>query len=291
MRLHLFLCCCLLAGWPVVSHAETADQFIEQLPSGCINWTNSILTATGTSPDDAKASPQEGGQGDADLLARQAAAENLMHTLWQVRMDAGKFATTIMAADERVSAKVSEMVAAAPVVKEEIGPGGRWSIQVQMPMLGGFAQLMLPEEIRQVQSIKQVGEANGQSKAASTPLPVDVMLANGHYTGLVVDARGIGAKPAMAPLLVDESGREVFGAAFVSREYAVQYGVCEYVRALKDPSRAKRVAPKPLAVKGLRTIPGRYCDIVISNADAARLRDVSENLNFLKQCRVIIIMD
>ena len=111
------------------------------------------------------------------------------------------------------------------------------------------------------------------------------------YTGLIVDARGIGAKPAMVPVLVDENGKEVYGSAFVSREYAVQQGVCQYLRILGDAANLVRVAPKPLWVKGLRTSNSAACDIVISNADASRLRGTSSHLSFLKQCRVIILMD
>jgi hypothetical protein len=92
-------------------------------------------------------------------------------------------------------------------------------------------------------------------------------------------------------VLLDENGREVYSSAFVSREYAVQQGVCQYMRIPDDLANLVRVAPKPLCVKGLRTGPAASCDIVISNADASRLRGASSHLSFLKQCRVIILMD
>jgi len=58
-------------------------------------------------------------------------------------------------------------------------------------------------------------------------------------------------------------------------------------RARSDP----RVRPNPLIVKGLKTkSPGRSV-IVVSNADAAKLRSASEHLSFLRQCRVIIVVD
>jgi len=33
------------------------------------------------------------------------------------------------------------------------------------------------------------------------------------------------------------------------------------------------------------------CDLVISNADAQGMRDMSKNLSFLEQCRVLIVVD
>jgi hypothetical protein len=53
----------------------------------------------------------------------------------------------------------------------------------------------------------------------------------------------------------------------------------------------KRVSDYPLVVKGLKTSgPGRS-EIVISNADASKLRGISESLYFMKKCRVIIVID
>ncbi len=83
----------------------------------------------------------------------------------------------------------------------------------------------------------------------------------------------------------------VYGSAFVSREYAVQQGMCGYSKNLDTSLSNQRVANHPLVVKGLKTAALRPSDIVINNADATTLRGASQNLSFLKQCRVIIIMD
>ena len=105
----------------------------------------------------------------------------------------------------------------------------------------------------------------------------------------MVDARGLDAKPALVPVLTDEDGKEVYSPAFISREYAVQQGVCVYARAIGEQER--RVGTRPLLAKGLRTVAGRVCDIVISNADASKIRGDSAHLEMLKQCRVIILLD
>ena len=88
-----------------------------------------------------------------------------------------------------------------------------------------------------------------------------------------------------------ENGREVYGSAFVSREYAVQQGMSGYAKALEAAMGNERVTATPLTVKGLRTEgPGR-CDVVISNADATRIRNAAEHLSFMKKCRVMIVVD
>ena len=110
------------------------------------------------------------------------------------------------------------------------------------------------------------------------------------FSGLVVDARGIGVKPAMAPMILDENGQVVYGPAFVSREYAVQNGMSGYVTDIEAAESDTRVGYYPLTVKGLKTEGPGQCDIVISNSDAAKLRKSSENLMFLKECRVVIVL-
>ena len=150
---------------------------------------------------------------------------------------------------------------------------------------------MLPGDIKQVESIKAVSK--GAPGRPSSPGGNSARGGNSSkdvYTGLVVDARGIDVQPALVPVLVDENNTEVYGAAFVSREFAVQRGLCGYARKIDEADRF-RVGPHPLAIKGLHAAPeGRSC-IVISNVDAAKLRGASAHLAFLKQCRVVILLD
>jgi hypothetical protein len=111
------------------------------------------------------------------------------------------------------------------------------------------------------------------------------------FTGLVVDARGLNARPAMSPKILDERGNEVYGSAYVSREFAVQQGMAGYAKDLTASQTNPRVTNQPLTVKGLKTEGPGQSDLVISNADADTIRSASENLSFLKKCRVMIVLD
>jgi hypothetical protein len=146
---------------------------------------------------------------------------------------------------------------------------------VVMSLKGGFANLVLPESITTIQPIGQT-----QADARDTV-----------YTGLVIDCRGFRIKPALSPKVLDESGNEVFGSAYVSREYATSQGMVGYARDLAAAQTNEKVADNPLTVKGIRTVEDGDSDIVISNADAALIRGAAENLSFLKQCRVMIVLD
>ena len=290
MRIFLLVCIWLLLV-PRIGEAEPVKAFVEVFPSGTINWSNGYLVARGIFTPE-RATVLEGLNPEQSIeQAQRQAVRNALRTLQEVRLDGDRRISELMAADEQLSARVQEMAGTARVVEVQPLADGAVRVAVQMELRGGFAQLVLPADIRQVESIKQMNVPVA-GKPAGTQAPAQPVTPppEGH-SGLIVDARGIGAKPTMVPLLFDENGKQVYGPAFISREYAVQYGVCEYDRSVEDPARRERVAPNPLTIKGLRTLHDRSGDIVICNVDADRLRDASANLGFLKQCRVIIILD
>ena len=289
MRIRHLICAWLLLATRI-GFAQPAEQLVEVFPSGAINWSRGYLVAKGTFLPEHSTSPKGLNPEQSIAQAQRQAVHNALRTLEEVRLDAGLRVSELMAADQRIGARVREMAGAARVIEVQPLADGAVRVAVQMELRGGFAQLVLPAEIKQVESIKQMNASAAENPPKAQVSPRPVAPAEGQ-SGLIVDARGIGAKPAMVPMLIDENGKQVYGTAFISREYAVQHGVCEYGRSMDKPAQRERVAPNPLIVKGLRTLHDRSCDIVISNADADRLRDASANLGFLKQCRVIIILD
>ena len=291
MRSVFILCCCIVLVSPVVGYASLTNEIIEQLPAGSINWTRNVLVAKGTATSQLS-SDHDQQRPPVAQWAYQLAMQNILQLLSQVRVDSYRKVSDVIAGKQGASIKIQEMAKSATVLEQTSEDDGKVTVTLQMPLLGGFAQLMLPPEIKQVETIKPVSrrkahESGNVTSAADDQHPA---LKRDVYTGLIVDARGIGARPAMVPTIRDENGEEVYSAAYISREFAVQQGVSKYVEALDDPGRDPRTGPKPLLVKGLRTIEHAACDIVISNADASKLRSASAHLKFLKQCRVIIIL-
>lgn len=288
MKLRLLLILCCLYHWfdPWLGHTNSVAEYIERYPLGQINWTRGIVSA----PVENQVDPKDGGISEQAI---EQALQNVVNILMKLRIDDQRCAAHIFE-DNRISrAKVEAMVRFSKIIYDpkDISEGGRAS--VQMRLQGGMAQLMLPPEIRQVQPIRALNGAFPQPDSEMRSRgSAESVAHSGAYTGLIVDARGIGAKPSMVPSLIDEKNQEVFGPAYVSREFAVQHGFCRYVRSMPAQwSAFGRAGPNPLYVKGLRTYKLDSCKIVISNTDASRLRGTSAHLTFLKQCRVIIVLD
>lgn len=269
--------------------AEKAD-IVEASANGNINWSTGLLTSNGVAAPPAKSeakSPQV--LEEALAHARALALKNMLGIVLKTRVDSLNLVGDIASQSDIMMAEVESLVQGAKAFKQKYLSDGTVEVTMQMPMHGGFAQLVLPEEIKQIEPIKTVSNENKTPENVLQESRSDIEAEI--YTGLVVDARGIEFSPAMAPVIVDEKTREVYGSAFVSREFAVQQGMSGYSRDIKAVGQDARVSGNPLMVKGLGTAENRASTIIISNADASKIKSASEHISFLKKCRVMIVVD
>jgi len=115
-------------------------------------------------------------------------------------------------------------------------------------------------------------------------------LAQTVYTGLIFDAQNLTFTPSASVKILDEDGREVYGSAYVSKEWAEKQGIVSYVKDLAQAKANPRVAGNPLVIKAIKVTGPNNKDLVISNDDARRIRDLAKHLNFLDAAKVVIIV-
>jgi hypothetical protein len=267
---------------------------LEHTIYGTIDWSRGVVTAKGIGLPGKKGSVHTSDPANQRFEAAKAdAVQNLFRTLTTVKIYENQVVGDVIWKDEVILKNVKEMIADAQVIKQIFLSDGTVEITVQMKLYSGFSQLILPESIQQVTTIKPVVKhslfnANSAKKSAG-PSPKKP----GHkiYSGLIVDARGTDARPIMVPRLLDENQTVVYGPAFVSREFAVQHGVCGYTRDLSSALVNTRVANNPLIIKGIKASGPGNADIILRKTDIDILRSAPEHLSFLKKCRVVLILD
>jgi hypothetical protein len=110
------------------------------------------------------------------------------------------------------------------------------------------------------------------------------------YTGLIFDAQSLPFLPSASVKILDEDGREIYGSAYVTREWAEKQGIVSYAKNLEQAKANQRVAGNPLLIKAVRVTGPNNKDLVISNDDARRIRDLAKHLNFLDAAKVVIIV-
>ena len=253
------------------SSAWSQQPLIQTIGSGEINWVEQIVRASGSGAPNPDAPNIAAARLGAERAAKADALRNILETIKGVRIDSQTLVVNAMTQSDVIRTQVQGIVRGARVVNTRYLSDGAVEVTVEIPMAGPLTQTVLPPTSFGTQSVPKEGSAV--------------------YTGVVFDSRGLSIRPAMAPKVLDEDGREVYGSAFVSAEWAAKYGIVGYVKDLDAAKKNDRVAANPLVVKAVKISGSGGSDLVISNADAQGLKDMSKNLSFLEQCRVLVVVD
>lgn len=280
-------------------------QFVTQgADQNQINWTTQTIRARGYGAANPNL-PVSAARANAIRAAKLDALRNILEVVKGVTINSETTVENFMTQSDVIRSRVEGVAKGFTVVD---GPrymsDGSVEIVVEMPLTGQFADAVLPSNFGGGQLMtggQLLCPTCGQPWPQGKPVPPGVQLqrvggatpgaANAAYTGLIIDCRGLGVRPAMAPKVVDEAGNEVYGSKFVSREWAVQYGMVGYDKDLNRARQNDRVANNPLVIKGLRASGQNKTDVVISSSDAALIHQAAANQNFLDKCKVMFIVN
>lgn len=269
----VFVSAVLMVGAMVWAQAEVVQQFDQ----GSINWSTGKVVAVGIGAPPSKPANMAQARAMARRAAITVARRNLLEISQGVQVDSMTLVKDFTVRSDIIRSSVQGVVRNAQVIDTAYMSDGSVEVTMVMSLGGEFANVILPPP--------PVGTV------FPLPPPGTEMPASQVYTGMVIDARGLGARPAMAPKIVDESGKEIYGSAMVNREFAVQQGMVGYAKDLSAAQVNSRVTDRPVTIKALRTSGAAKVDVVISDSDAAKLTSAAENLSFLQKCRVMVVLD
>ncbi len=114
---------------------------------------------------------------------------------------------------------------------------------------------------------------------------------NNEITGLIIDATNIKARPSMYAHIIDETGEDIKLTLYVDRDVAVNLGIHTYVHSMQAALDNKRVKGNPIIVKAIRADGAGRGDLVISNSDAKKIKNLISTSNIIKWCKIVIIID
>lgn len=250
---------------------------------GIINYEDGYIESVGTGAPPEKYLGKPQARPMALRAAQVDAYRNLLETVQGVQIDSETTVKDFTVESDIINTKISGMVKGAKIFKKEYLSDGTVEVTVRMP-LSGVAQVILP---------KAIADDKKEDAKEHKPVPFAKKRApKGEiFTGLVIDGRGLQARPAMSPKVFDENGSEIYGTLIVQRDYAVKMGICGYARDLTSAQSNDRVTSHPLTVKAIRAQGLGMSEFVISNTDAGKIRSSKDNLAFLQQCRVIVVLD
>jgi hypothetical protein len=268
MRLSVAIAIISLISFGAADFCE-AQGVVQQVGmNGAVDFSQRTITATGIGM-----AGGPGGRAGVIMAAKLDALRNLLSTINGITMTSQTTVENQMLASDVIKTRVEGIAKNYRMVGEpRYYDDGSIEVTIEMSLDGPFMEALLP-----------AGMGGGQ--------PLSSAISGVAYTGLIIDATGLGARPALAPRILNEDGVEVYGSSYVSRDWAIKYGMVGYEKEIESAFQNDRVTDKPLVAKGLRTEGPNRADIVISNDDAQKLHSMKENLSFLQKCRVIVLLD
>ena len=261
MLLHsVLLTLSLLAAEPAKADPPKTDPAKRE---GSVDWQGQVIKATGSgAPDMRSLSPAQARLG-AEKAAQLDALRNLITQAKGIHISSDKTVGEAMAKDE-VKGRVEGAVKGFKVVKKRYYSDQGVEMDVEVP-LSGVAQAVLEPT----------------SAPAET---VPAKATEGRYTGLLVDARGLGVQPVLAPRLLDASGKVLYAAESMAPDARKDAVPARYFKSLDQATHAPALGGAPLLIKAQKA---KGSDLVLADADARALDQLSSKA--LAEGRVAIV--
>ena len=261
MPLHpVVLMLSLLAAEPAKSDPPKTDAAKRE---GTVDWQGQVIKATGSgAPDMRSLSPAQARLG-AEKAAQLDAFRNLISQAKGIHISSDKTVGEAMAKDE-VKGRVEGVVKGFKVVKKRYYSDQGVEMDVEVP-LSGIAQAVLD--------------------ASATPVEaVAVKATEGRHSGLLVDARGLGVQPVLAPRILDASGKVLYSAEMMGGDARKDAVPARYFKSLDQATHAPALGGTPLLVKAQKA---QGSDLILADAEARALEQLSSKA--LIEGRVAIV--
>jgi len=243
---------------------------------GSIDWGTRTVTAIGIGAPNPNM-PEATYRPMAIQAARNVALRNALELIKGIQMTSTTTVENFMVTSDVIRTSVDGYIRKFQTSEPRYMSDKTIEITVTVPLDNELATTLLPSTVVSNPTAQVQGTLSKR-----TP----------NFTGVIIDARGTGAIPALMPRIVDEEGNEIYGSTVISRDWAVKWGMAGYSRS---PEQAKvfkdRIGSQPGIIKAVRSTGGSKCDLVVSAADASDLRAVARNTKLLSDCRVIILVD
>lgn len=253
-----------------------------------VDWDSGYVTAEGTGL------PPEGmPAARGKVLARRAAIvdayRQLAETVQGIQLDAETTVRELAVSSDIINTKVSALVKGARVVSQEYMEDGSCVVKMAIPLYGvssSVAAVAMPEMTVQAPAEVPVVSAD------YTPAP-EVAASAAAYTGVIVDASGLGLECTFAPVIYDTNGRFIYGLRELDKTYAIAHGMVAYSKDLQEATGGSRAGANPLVVTAESVRGGKNStnpvNVVVSVEDGDAILYANEKSGMLNNRAVVFV--
>ncbi|MEF2144445.1 MAG: hypothetical protein V3573_03285 [Desulfovibrionaceae bacterium] len=262
-----------------------------------VNWGDGMISALGVAEVRAESYDPVREQAVAARRATLEARRQLQETVLSLPLDGRRLVGQALSPDQVASVRSKLQNSPLERRNEPDGLGGvRLEVVASAGLRGPLADSLFPPTEPFLSRVPAHIELTIGTLSAH---PVDVdqaayrrsMAELGAYTGVVVDARGLGVSPALLPVVAGPDGVCVFGPHLASRAYVVEQGLAVYAPSIQDPAARQRVGGTPLVVRALAVSGSYAADLVVSQQDADLIQVLFKSRDIGASCPMAIVLD
>lgn len=258
---------------PLPASASAAPvELIEETDGLKINWTTGRVSVSGIGVG--------GDRGPASyrrtLSSRAALADayrRLAHSLDLVRVDANTRLKDLAVADDALRTRLSEFVKSAQVLETNHWPDGSTEIVLGADLRGASSLASLIAGVAPADAAATAAAAPAK-EVVTAPVPVHAT-----HSSVIVDARGLGAQPALMPQLRDGEGKVIELSGAPSVKYLDEGAEFDKAAGLN-----------PLKLKAGRTQGMLRADLVLADDAAKALKKALVDGKITGETTVIVVI-
>ena len=166
-------------------------------------------------------------------------------------------------------------------------PDGAYRVVMSMPMYGtqGLASAIMP-------AIRDNMPPTPPPPVISATITTQIQM-GGTYTGVIVDAGGMGLKPSFSPVIYDTNGRAIYGVSNINYDQAISQGMVGYSSSVSAAQTLPRVGATPLVIKAVQVRGGNNStnpvNVVVSVDDGDRILAANQQSQMLMNGAVVFV--
>ena len=275
------------AGFYAAPDSSLPSLTIMQAAEAAAQWEQGAITAEGFG------TPPMGTYGSkANIMARRAAIvdaqRNLAEQINGVQVDAETTVENFVISSDLVKTKVSALIKGAMVVEEQMMPDGAYRVVMSMPMYGtqGLSSAIMP-------AIRPNTPPTPPPPVISATITAQIQTSGVGYTGVIVDASGMGLKPSFSPVIYDTNGRAIYGVSNINYDQAISQGMVGSSSSLSSAQTLPRIGGSPLVVKAVQVRGGNNStnpvNVVVSVDDGDRILAANAQSQMLMNGSVVFV--
>ena len=279
------------AGFYAAPDSSLPSLTLMQAAEAAPQWEQGTITAEGFG------TPPAGAYGSkASIMARRAAIvdaqRNLAEQVSGVQVDAETTVENFVISSDIVKTKVSALIKGAVVVEEQAMPDGSYRVVMSMPLYGtqGLASAVMPA-VRP--NTPPTPPPPVISATITAEITTQVQARGVGYTGVIVDAGGMGLKPSFSPVIYDTNGRAIYGVSNINYDQAISQGMVGYSASVSAAQSLARVGGSPLVVKAVQVRGGNNStnpvNVVVSVEDGDRILAANAQSQMLMNGSVVFV--